>query len=128
MSKTLLLTEDVPGYIREIVQNLRPITTKYQAEDIPGYTFNLYGRHKIGYENQLDNDCQKLLKWCQQHHADAYILSVHSWWKDVEPCAGDYRGTKSHKMKAYRERFRNHIRVVITDPVAFRFEKDDFYR
>lgn len=127
MSKTLLTTADVPAYIREIVKRLRPVTD-FQENDIPGYTFKLYGRYKLGYENQLKTDCEKLLAWCRRYYADAYVLSVHAWWKDVEPCGGDYRGTHSHKMKAYREGFQNHIKVVITDPVARRFEEDNYYK
>ena len=43
MSKTLLKAEDVPTYIQEVVRNLRLITD-YKDGDIPGYTFELYGK------------------------------------------------------------------------------------
>lgn len=127
MSKTLLVTADVPAYIREIVRNLR-LTTDYQEQDVPGYTFKLYGKYKIGYEDQLKRNCERLLKWCQRYYADAYIVSEHFWWKDVDPSRSDDFYTREHRRKAYRDGFRNYIKVVITDPVAHRFEKDNFYK
>ena len=74
MSKTLITTEDVPQYIRDIV------------------------------------------------------VQEHFWIDDVAKPSGAFSGDKSHQRKAYREGFRNYISVVITDPVAYRFEKDNFYR
>lgn len=127
MSKTLLKTEDVPAYIRKIVPNLR-ITTEYQEGDIPGYTFRLYGKYKIGYEEQLVRDCEKLIAWCQRYYAEARIISKHFWWNEVPPVPGDYVATQSHRKKSYREGFRNYIKVLISDPVANRFEKDKYYR
>lgn len=127
MSKTLLMTEDVPAYIREIVPYLRLIT-EYKDGDIPGYTFKLYGKYKIGYEDQLRNNCEKLLNWCQRYYADAYVVSTHFWWSDVIPSRSDDFYTREHRRKAYREGYRNYIKIVITDPVAHRFEKDGYYR
>lgn len=127
MSKTLLTAEDVPAYIREIARNLR-LTTDYQEQDLPGYTFKLYGRHKVGYESQIARDCEKLLAWCQRHYAEARIVSEHFWWTDVAVPVGSDRGDKWHKRKAFRDGFRNYIKVVITDPVAHRFEEDNFYK
>ena len=127
MSKTLLMTEDVPAYIREIVPYLR-LTTDYEDGDIPGYTFNLYGKYKIGYEDQLKNNCEKLLTWCKRYYADAYVVSEHFWYHDVIPFRTDDFYTLSHRRKAYREGFTNRIKIVITDPVAHRFEKDGYYR
>lgn len=126
MSRTMLTQADVPKYIREIVANLYP-TTREQAE--AGYTFQLFGKHKVGYEDQLASDCEKLLTWCQRYYADAYIVSEHFWMTDVPTPSGNLcAGDKWHKRKAYREGFRNYITVVITDPVAYRFEKDGYYR
>lgn len=127
MSKTLLTAADVPAYIREIVQNLR-LSTNYDAADLPGYTFKLYGKHRVGYENQLSSDCEKLLAWCQRYFAEAYVVSEHFWWTDVPVPGGSLCGDKSHKRKAFRDGHRNYIKVVITDPVANRFEKDNFYK
>ena len=127
MSKTLLTTADVPKYIREIASRLH-LTTKYADGDIPGYVFLLYGKYKIGYEEVLDRDCDKLLAWCKRYYADAYKVSEHYWQTDVSPTPGGLRGDGSHRDKAYRIGYRNYIKVVITDPVAHRFEKDGYYR
>lgn len=127
MSKTLLTTADVPAYIKDIVRNLSS-TTDYKEHDVPGYTFKLYGRHKIGYESQLQSDCEKLLAWCQKWYADAYVISEHFWWTDVPAASGGLIGDRSHRAKAYRDGFRNYIKVVVTDPVAHRFEKDKYYK
>lgn len=123
----LLTTSDVPKYIREIVSRLR-LTTDYTEGDNPGYTFKLYGKHKIGYEDQLSSDCEKLIKWCQSWYADAHIVSEHFWWDLVEKMPGGFFADKAHRQKAYRAGVRNYIKVVITDPVAHRFEKDGFYK
>lgn len=127
MSKTMLMTDDVPKYIREIVSRLR-LTTNYGQQDMPGYTFLLYGRHKVGYEDQLESDCEKLLNWCKRYYADAYITEKHFWWDDVPNPVDFGAGNKYQRRKAYRDGFRNYIKLVITDPVAYRFEKDNYYR
>ena len=122
--KTVLTTENVPKYIRDIASRLY-LTTDYTETDIPGYTFKLYGKHRIGYENMLLTDCERLLSWCQRWYADAHIVSTHMWYEEVPhpyPCS------KWQKHKAYVSGHRNYIKVLITDPVAHRFEKDGFYR
>lgn len=125
MSKTLLTTADVPKYIRQIVARLRP-TTQCGENDVAGYTFLLYGRHKVGYENQLEADCEKLIAWCQRYYAEAYVTEKHFWYDEVK--MGAYAGPKEIRRKAYRVGYRNHIKLVITDPVAYRFEKDGYYK
>ena len=127
MSKTMLTTADVPKYIKEIVPRLK-LTTDYAENDIPGYTFKLYGKHKIGYEGQLMSDCEKLLAWCKRWHADAYIVSEHFWGTDIPVTPGGIAGDRNHRHKAYVLGYRNYIKVIITDPVAHRFEKDGYYR
>ena len=126
MSKTMLTTADVPKYVKEIVPRLK-LTTDYAENDLPGYTFKLYGKHKIGYEEQLMSDCEKLLNWCKRYYADACVASKHFWYTDV-PAPHDFSGTRSHQRRAYELGYRNYIKVIITDPVAYRFEKDGYYR
>lgn len=126
MSKTNLVAGDVPKYIREIASRLK-LTVDYQENDVPGYTFKLYGRHKIGYEDQLRSDCEKLLSWCKRYYADAYIASEHFWQTDV-PAPNRFGLDRAHKRRAYEVGYRNYIKVIITDPVAHRFEKDGYYR
>ena len=122
----MLTTADVPKYIKEIVPRLH-LTTNYSEKDIPGYTFNLYGKYKVGYEDMLANDCEKLLAWCKRWYADAYLVSTHFWWTDV-PALNDICGDRSHRRRAYKMGYRNYVKIVITDPVAHRFEKDSYYR
>ena len=129
MSKTLITTNDVPQYIRDIVRNLRPSVSELEETALPGYTFRLYGNHKVGYESQLSTNCEKLLAWCRRYYAEAYVVQQHFWFDDVaKPGSSFAGGDKCHQRKAYREGFRNYISVVITDPVAYRFEKDGYYR
>ena len=127
MSKTMLTTADVPKYIREIVTRLK-LTTDYVEGDLPGYTFKLYGKHKVGYEEQLTSDCVKLIAWCKRHFADADIVSEHFWDTDIPVNPGGIAGDRNHRHKAYVLGYRNYIKVIITDPVAHRFEKDGYYR
>lgn len=129
MSKTLITINDVPQYIRNIVKNLRLSVSEPEESAIPGYTFRLYGNHKVGYESQLSTNCEKLLAWCRRYYAEAYVVQEHFWFDDVtKPGSSFAGGDKCHQRKAYREGFRNYISVVITDPVAYRFEKDGYYR
>lgn len=61
--KACLLTQnDVPQYIKEIVQRLRPVLIQFEDEDGNwwGYTFRLDAKWKCGYESQLQNDCKKI--------------------------------------------------------------------
>ena len=125
MSKTLLTTAEVPKYIREIASRLR-LTTDYTETDLPGYTFKLYGKYKVGYESQLKTDSEKLIAWCKRYYADAYIVSEHFWYKEV--AVGPYALPKQQRKKAYQTGYRNYIKVIITDPVALRFENDGYYR
>lgn len=51
------------------------------------------------------------------------------WYNEVEPSNEyDFKGACDHQRKALREGWRNHAYLVISDPVANRFEKDDFYK
>lgn len=102
---------------------------KDDSGDWWGYTFRLDAKWKCGYESQLEKDCENLLKWCKMWYAHAVIIK-YAWWYNEVPTSKeyDYKGTHWHKRKALRENFRNHVYVVISDPVAYRFEKDNYYR
>lgn len=127
----LLTANDVPEYIKEIVKRLHPVMMKFDDEDGDwwGYTFRLDAKWKCGYESQLKNDCEKLLRWCESWHAHAKLIN-YAWWFNEVPTSNEYdwKGTSVHKRKALREGFRNHAYLVVSDPVAHRFEKDEFYR
>lgn len=127
----LLTTEDVPQYIKEIVKRLSPVQMEYSDADGNwwGYTFRLDAKWKCGYETQLESDCEKLLNWCRRWYAHAAVIK-YMWWENEVSTSTEHesKGTYWHRRKALREGFRNHVYVVISDPVAFRFEKDGYYR
>ena len=123
MSTTFIKTSDVPQYIREIVRRMYP--TCIEAE-VPGMTFKLYGKHKVGYEGQLINDCADLLKWAERYYADAHIVTRHFWFDDVPYGGAQFSG--AHRDKAYRLGFKNYYTIVVTDPVARIFEMNNFFR
>lgn len=129
--KACLLTQkDVPHYIKEIVQRLHPVSMEFRDEngDWWGYTFRLDAKWKCGYESQLQNDCEKLLKWCESWYAYAKPIKFMWWYNEVGTSnEHDFKGTHWHKRKALREGWGNHVYLVISDPVASRFEKDGFY-
>lgn len=131
MSKTLLTTSDVPMYIRDIVKRLSPCLVDYEDEagNWWGYTFKLTAKWKIGYESQLVSDTEKLIEWAQRYYAHAKIVR-YDWWDDYIQKPSEYscKGDRSHRRKAYREGFHNHAIIVISDPVANRFEKDNYYK
>lgn len=127
----LLETSDVPEYIKEIAKRLHPVLMEFVDEEGSwwGYTFRLDAKWKCGYESQLKNDCEKLVKWAKNWYAYARVIEYKFWEATVEPsndCTP--RGTYSHQRKALREGFRNHAFLVISDPVARRFELDHFFR
>lgn len=130
--KACLLTQkDVPRYIKEIVQRLHPVSMEYEDENGNwwGYTFRLDAKWKCGYESQLQNDCEKLLKWCESWYAYARPIKFMWWYNEVGTSnKHDFKGTHWRQRKALREGYRNHVYLVISDPVAGRFEKDGFYK
>lgn len=130
--KACLLTQnDVPQYIKEIVQRLRPVLIQFEDEDGNwwGYTFRLDAKWKCGYESQLQNDCKKLLKWCESWYAHTKLIKYMWWYNEVSTSRKhELNGTYQHQQKALREKWQNHAYLVISDPVANRFEKDNFYR
>lgn len=130
--KACLLTQkDVPQYIKEIANRLHPVFMEFEDENGNwwGYTFRLDAKWKCGYESQLENDCEKLIKWCQGWYAHARVIRYMWWYKEVATTTKyGLEGTMDHKRKALRNGWRNHVYIVISDPVAHRFEKDGFYR
>ncbi len=124
----ILTKEDVPQYIRAIVQRLQPVLMEYSDEDGDwwGYTFRLNAKWKCGYEPQLVNDCEKLLKWCNSWYAHAKLIK-YMWWYD-EVNTTQIKGSYQHQRMALKKGWKNHAYLVISDPVAYRFEKDNFYR
>lgn len=116
-TKTIMTKDDVPQYIREIVQRLVPDKTSQGG--VWGYNFRLYAKWPRGYVTQLMDDCEKLLAWCRRHYAEANLVERRLWY-DVHP-EWDFR-------MAERRKFHNYAVVTITDPVAQRFEKDNFYK
>ena len=129
MAGDILTTKKVPEYIKEIVQRLTPFLIDYKSEegDFWGYTFRLDAKWKCGYESQLASDCQKLIAWCRRQNAHAELIE-YCYWYDKAPAYGAIKGSMAHLRKARKQGFRNHAYLVITDPVAFRFEKDNYYR
>lgn len=129
MSKkaALLTTEDVPEYIKEIVKRLSPVLVDYTDEEGNwwGYTFRLNAKWKCGYENQLINDTEKLVKWCRNWYAHSEIVRYNWWYEEFDD---EYMLYKGRRRKAWKEGFRNNVILVISDPVAYRFEKDGFYK
>ena len=104
-------------------------SSKTKMEIGGGYTFRLDAKWKCGYEPQLKNDCEKLLKWCESWQAHAKLINYMWWYNEVKPSNEyDFKCTRDHQRKALREGWRNHAYLVISDPVANRFEKDGFYK
>lgn len=128
---TILTTEKVPAYIREIVKRLAPCLMDFHDDDGDwwGYTFRLNAKWKCGYENQLKTDCEKLIAWCSAHDAHSALIRYSWWYNDAPlPNSNTIRGSKEHRQRAWKSGFRNHAYLVISDPVAYRFEKDGFYK
>ena len=57
---------------------------------------------------------------------DRLGIPKYNWWN--EKYHDEYLTWKGRKRKALREGFRNNVIIVISDPVANRFEKDGFYK
>lgn len=100
----MLTANDVPQYIRKIVQRLHPVLMDFEDEEGIwwGYTFRLDAKWKCGYESQLENDCQKLLKWCESWYAHVKLIKYMWWYNEVNtPGAYKEKGTHLHQKKPY---------------------------
>ncbi len=126
---SLLTTEDVPQYIKNIVSRLSPVFVDYEDEEGNwwGYTYKLTAKWKTGYETQLVNDAEKLVKWAKRWHSHAKIVRYERW-EDNVPCTAHHKGDMWHRRKAQRSGYHNSAILVISDPVSNRFERDGFYR
>ena len=117
----MLTEKKVPKYIKEIAQRLHPVLIKLkdnEERDIYwGYTFRLDAKWKCGYERQMLSDAEKLVSWATKHHAAAKVISCRLWqdkYDDIHT--------------ARRNNWRNHCLIGITDPVAWVFEKANYFR
>ena len=126
----ILTKERVPKYIKNIVKRLFPKLMEYKDEEAGywGYTFELRAKWKCGYESQLEKDTKALLTWCKRHGAETKLIKYAMWYNTVPVSDPLDRGSKYHLRKALKLGWHNKAYVVITDPVAQRFEKDNFYR
>lgn len=105
----------IPKYIREILENKAKIVTSINGnvdEIDPGYTIRLFGDWPRGYENQLLTRADKLVAWAKRNGADAYVVKSQMWYERYD--------TYYH---ATRVGYRNHIYLVITDPVMLELER-----
>lgn len=123
----LLTSKDVPNYIRDIARRLEPVMLSYQDKEGNewfGYVFKLNAKWRCGYESQLEKDAERLVKWCKGWYAHSEIIKYRFWY-DAFPhkVSGDW---KARKRKAWKCGFRNSVLLVISDPVAYRFEKDGY--
>lgn len=128
---TPLATDKVPKYIKEIAQRLTPKLMDYKDEENYswwGYTFELKAKWKCGYESQLEKDTEALLKWCKHRGAYAKLIKYAMWYNSVPVNDKLDRGSKYHLRKALKQGWHNKAYIVISDPIAQRFEKDNFYK
>ena len=119
----LLTRQDVPKYIQNIVSRLQPVLVDFKDEDGDwwGYTFKLNAKWKCGYESQFLDDCTKLIRWCEGWYAHAKLIEYKLWYDE-------FGYMRAGIQRALKSGWRNHAYIVISDPVANRFEKDGFYR
>ncbi len=114
MSRTNMDLSDLPKHIKEIIPRLHLSKTKE-------YTWELYGKHKCGYESQLENEAIELVNFAKRFYADAGIVKTHFWY---EVYSDNELSVKTRRNKAYQQGFHNYIELRITDPVARIFEKE----
>ena len=109
MSRTNISVSDIPKYITEMLPRLNLSGTKE-------YTWRLYGRHKCGYESQLEAEADRLVSFAKRFYADAEIVETHFWFDDFP--AAETASRQTRLKTAYRQGFRNSVEIRITDPVA----------
>ena len=109
MSRTNISVSDIPKYIMEMLPRLNLSRTKE-------YTWRLYGRHKCGYESQLEAEADRLVSFAKRFYADAEIVETHFWYDTFPAEAGE--SWKTRRTKAYHQDFHNFVEIRITDPVA----------
>lgn len=114
MSRTNMAISDIPKYINDMLPRLYLSTTKE-------YVWILYGKHKCGYESQLESEADKLVSFAKRFHADAEIVST-CFWNDICP-PKEGESWKTARARAYCQGVRNFVEIRITDPVAITLEK-----
>lgn len=80
----------------------------------------------------MNRSCRTTVKNCLNGAGGWYAYAKpikYMWWYNEVSTSNehDFKGTHWHQRKALREGWRNHVYLVISDPVASRFEKDGFY-
>lgn len=76
MSRTLITTDDVPKYVREITSRMYKTPVGAYEKEIVGYTFTVYGRFKTVYDSRLERDLERLVKWAQRYYAESNIIAT----------------------------------------------------
>lgn len=114
MSRTNISLSDIPQYIKDILPRLHQSKTKE-------HVWELYGKHKCGYESKLETEANKLVNFAKRFYADAEIVETHFWYDVFRDSEVSW---KTRRAKAYCQGFRNSVEIRITDPVALILEKE----
>lgn len=100
-------------YVKEMLPRLKPCNNYDLPNMVPGYTWVLRGKHKIGYGSQLVSEAEHLVDYANRQ---AHLSG------DDEDKSGIiemyFPGNLHGERKAYRNHLRNKITMVIYDPVA----------
>lgn len=62
MSRTMIVSEDVPEYMRRLLRRSQPLNTPYYIK--------IYGYTKRGYERGFVKDVERMVKWCKRYYFD----------------------------------------------------------
>lgn len=100
MSRTLITVDDVPKYVREILNRMYKTPIGVYEGEIVGYTFTVYGRFKTVYDGRLKEDLERLTAWAQRYYAESSIIATE------------------YKKRIGKKGYVHFSIVTITDPVC----------
>jgi hypothetical protein len=76
MSRVLMTIDDVPKYVRGILNRMYKTPVGVYKDEIVGYTFTVYGRFKTVYDGRLERDLERLTAWARRFHAESNVITT----------------------------------------------------
>lgn len=111
----ILSPSRLPKYVKEMLPRLKPCNNYDLPNMVPGYTWVLRGKHKIGYSSQLVSEAEHLVDYANRQ---GHLSSDDEEKSCIIEMYFPGGGTRQGERKAYRNHLRNKITMVIYDPVA----------
>lgn len=111
----ILSPSKLSKYIKDMLPRLSLCNNYDLPNMVPGYTWELRGKHKIGYSSQLISEAERLVDYANRQGYRSAEDEDKSGIIEMHFPGGL---TRQSEQRAYRNHLRNKITMVIYDPVA----------